>query len=539
MTPTRPDADVIVVGAGHNGLICAAYLARAGIDTLLLESRHDVGGCASTVTDLGARFNICNCDHSMVRGMPIIDELELASYGLRYLEPEVSGVNRFHDDSQPWLFLHDVDAHLDALAQTHPRSVDGYRRYLNDAIPVAELMLDVARTTPTVGAMSATVARRRAAGAARLVRWSRMSQLDVMRAYFDDWHLIVPAVTSGPTVWGTSPTAPGTGTAGALYATRHLLRSGRPVGGSGALTDSLRGCFEAAGGRTRCDSTVERLLVADGEVRGVDLTDGTRLDAEVVVAACDPQRVFVDWLDPVPPMAQRLVDRWRSRPVEDGYESKVDVVLASLPAWRGQSDLAGIVGGADLLGPTTLVSPDLAQIDEAHRLRDRGRVHPHPSLMVNVPTVLDPHMQPDPSQHVLSLEVLFTPYSLDGGWASSPEPQRWLDVLASFMESGTLLIERWRAMTPDRYEAEFRMHRGHTPSYSGPPLAAFVGRSRDTTRYRTPIAGLYLSGAGTFPGAGVFGAAGRNAADAVVHDLRSKPPAIDRIRRALLARTSR
>ena len=118
-------ADVVVVGAGHNGLICAAYLARAGVDTLLLEARPDVGGCASTVSDLDARFNICNCDHSMVRGMPIADELDLASHGLRYLEPEVSGINRFHDGSQPWLFLHDVDAHLDALAQTHPQGVDG------------------------------------------------------------------------------------------------------------------------------------------------------------------------------------------------------------------------------------------------------------------------------------------------------------------------------------------------------------------------------------------------------------------------------
>ena len=119
---------MVVVGAGHNGLICAAYLARAGVDTLLLEARPDVGGCASTVSDLDARFNICNCDHSMVRGMPIADELDLASYGLRYLEPEITGINRFHDGSPPWVFLHDVDAHLEVLARTHPHAVDGYRR---------------------------------------------------------------------------------------------------------------------------------------------------------------------------------------------------------------------------------------------------------------------------------------------------------------------------------------------------------------------------------------------------------------------------
>lgn len=512
-------ADVVVVGAGHNGLICAAYLARAGVETLLLEARPDVGGCASTVTDLDARFNICNCDHSMVRGMPIVDELDLASFGLRYVEPDITGIYRFHDGSQPWVFMHDVEAHLDALATTHPHAVAGYRRYLDDAIPVAELALSIARTKPSTAAMAKTVLGRRAAGAARLLRWAKMSQADVMARYFDDWHLVMPAVTTGPTVWGVPHTAPGTGTAAALYATRHLIKSGRPVGGSGALTDSVRAAFEAAGGKTRCDSRVERLVVRDGRAVGVRLDDGTVIEAGRVIAACDPQRVFVDWVDTVPPKARRLVEAWRSRPVHDGYESKLDVVLRSLPVWKGADRLASAVGDADVLGPTTLINPSPEQVAEAHRLREQGRVHEFPAMMVNVPSVSDPAMQPHPGQHVLSAEVLFTPYALQGGWPSSPEPARWLEVLDTFMEPGTLQFDRWRAMTPDRYESEFSMYRGHTPSYAGPPLVAFLGRSRETTRYRTPIAGLYLSGAGTFPGAGVFGASGRNAADAVLTDL--------------------
>ena len=513
------DADVIVVGGGHNGLICAAYLARSGIDTLLVEARPDVGGCASTVTDLDARFNICNCDHSMVRAMPAIDELDLAAHGLRYLEAEVSGIHRFHDGSPPWLFLHDVDAHLDALAQTHPGSVDAYRRYLAHALPVAELIIEIARTTPSTTSIAATVLRRKAAGAARLLRWARMSMADVMAQYFDDWHLVMPAVTSGPAVWGVPCTTPGTGTAAALYATRHLIRSGRPVGGSGALTDSIRASFEAAGGTVRCASTVDRLLVADGAVRGVRLTDGAELTAGTVVAACDPQRVFVDWLDGVPPKAQRVVDAWRARPVHDGYESKLDVVLAELPRWAASDGLDTITGGADLLAPTTLISQSPEQHREMVALRDAGRVHDQPCFMVNVPSVLDPDMQPRADQHVLSLEVLWTPYALQGGWPGSGEPERWLELLGRFMEGG-LAVDRYRAMTPDRYEAEFQMYRGHTPAYAAPPLNAFVGRHRETTRYRTPIGGLYLSGAGTFPGAGVFGASGRNAAAAVEHDLR-------------------
>ncbi|MEO6652959.1 MAG: NAD(P)/FAD-dependent oxidoreductase [Ilumatobacteraceae bacterium] len=532
------DAEIIVVGAGHNGLICAAYLARAGFDTLLVEARSSVGGCASTVTDLDARFNICNCDHTMVRGMPVADELDLAEHGLRYLESEISGINRFYDGAAPWVFLHDVDAHLDALRETYPSQVAGYRRYLADALPVAELALDIARTTPSVSNMLAVTASRRGAGAARLLRWSRMSMTDVMAQYFDDWHLVMPAVSSGPTVWGVSPTVPGTGLAAAIYATRHLVRTGRPEGGSGALTDAVRGSFEAAGGRVRCESVVDRLLVRDGSVRGVALTDGTVLTAPTIVAACDPQRVFVDWLDEVPRAARDLVARYAAKPVLDGYESKIDAVLTGLPTYRDRAVIDALVPGADMLAPTTVVSPSPAELALAHDLRHAGEVAERPTLLVNVPSVLDPTMQPHPDQHVASLEVLFTPYSHPGGWPTSGEPKRWLAVLDELMEPDTLHVDRWRSMTPDRYESEFQMHRGHTPSYSAPPLHALIGRGREATRYRTPIDGLYLSGAGTFPGAGVFGASGRNAADAVQSDLRSRGTVRTTRRRLAALRTS-
>ncbi|MFW2334028.1 phytoene desaturase family protein [Ilumatobacter sp.] len=529
------EAEVIVVGAGHNGLICAAYLARAGVDTLLLEARGDVGGCASTVTDLDARFNICNCDHTMIRGMPVADELDLASFGLRYVEPEIGTVHRFHDGSAPWVFLHDVDAHLEALHGAYPQQVPGYRQYLHDALPVAELVLEMARTRPSTGRMIGAVARRRAAGAARLLRWSRMSMSGVMSQYFDDWHLTMPAVSSGPTVWGLPPTTPGTGLAAAIYATRHLIRTGRPVGGSGALTDAVRASFEAAGGRVRCDSTVDRLLVHDGAVAGVRLADGSVITADRVVAACDPQRVFVDWIDTVPSGARRLVDRYRAQPVHEGYESKVDAVLTGLPTSRDAALIDALVPGADSLAPTTIVAPSPDELARAHEQRGRGEVADRPTLLINVPSVLDGDMQPDPDQHVLSVEVLFTPYSLVGGWPDSGEPERWLELVDGLMEPGTLQLDRWRAMTPDRYESEFRMHRGHTPSYAAPPLRAFVGRERETTRYRAPIEGLYLSGAGTFPGAGVFGASGRNSADAVITDMSGSRFGATAVRRRVAA----
>lgn len=509
-----------MVGGGHNGLICAAYLARAGIDTLLLEARPEVGGCASTVSDLGARFNICNCDHTLIRAMPVIDELELGAHGLEYLEPDVSGLNAFHDGSDPWLFFHEPERTLDGLRTTHPDQVDGYRRYLADAMPVAELVLEMARTVPSTPRMLSAALARRATGAARLLDWSRRSCFDVLGRYFDDWHVTMPAVSGGPTMWGMSADRPGTGLAAIGYATRHLVKSGRPRGGSGALTDATRASFEAAGGRLLCDARVERLVVDGGQVGGVVLADGRSLRAPVVVAACDPHRVYIDWVDDPPPAARRIARRWRDRLIVDGHQSKIDAVITELPNYRHSSLIEDRFGGVDILGPTTIISPSPAQLADAHRSRAEGKVSSHPTMLVNVPSVLDPAMRTPEGAHVLSLEVLYTPYGLAGGWPSSAEPQRWLDMWARFAEPGMLeAISAWRVMTPDRYESEFSMHRGFTPSFGTTPLRALIGRDREQTRYRSPIAGLYLSGAGTFPGAGVSGAPGRNTAHVVRHDL--------------------
>lgn len=525
---TAVDAEVIVVGGGHNGLICAAYLARAGLDTLLLEARSSVGGCASTVSDLGARFNICHCDHTMIRAMPIADELDLATHGLTYLDPDPSGIHLFYDGSEPWVLFHDVERTIDGLRISHPDQVAGYRRYLNDALPVAGLAIEMARTHPTALRMLATIARADGArldASRRLLAWSRRSAVDVLGDYFDDWHLIQPAISTGPTVWGVPPDVAGTGLAALGYATRHLVKTGRPRGGSGALTDSIRASFEAAGGNVRCDAVVERLAIDGGSVRSVRLTDGDELTATAVVAACDPHRVLVDWIGEPPPAARRLADRWRNQPPAEGYESKIDAVLTSRPSVAALEPVADRFHDVEVLTSTTVVNPSPTDLAEGHRLRGEGRVAARPTLLVNTPSVLDPSMAPAPGQHVLSLETLFTPYGLVGGWPTSTEPQRWLELWADFAAPDFLsTVDRWRVMTPDRYEREFSMHRGHTPSYGASPLQTLIGRRPELSRYRTPIAGLYFTGAATYPGAGVFGAAGRHAATTVLGDRRRRLP---------------
>ena len=521
---SRRDADVVVVGGGHNGLVCAAYLVRAGLSVHVVEARAEVGGCAASESVLGARVNICNCDHSLLRTLPLIDDLELADHGLRYLDLDPGQVELGWDAPGPVPLFTDVERTIEGLAVHHPGEVDGYRRYAADAVPMARLVLDLAGRVPTAPSVA-----RRALGdprtAARVLQWSRRSVGEVLRAYFSDDGLLGPAMAGGPGVWGLSSETPGTGLGALAYAFKHVAPVGRPVGGSGALTDALASRVLAGGGTIRTASRVERILCRAGAAGAVVVRgpggETETVEARAVVVACDPHRAIVEYLTEPPAGATGFIDRWRRRDPAPGYESKIDARLAHLPRWRHSADdrLARAVGFVDHLSPSTIVAPGLAEIDRAHALMGQGRVADRPMLFVNVPSVLDPTVAP-PGRHVLSIEVLFTPYHLAGGWDRSAEPARWLEVAAELFEPGFAdAIEEWRVVSPAGYERDFHLPRGHAASYAGGPVAALLGRDPELTRYETPIEGLFLTGAATFPGAGVWGAAGRNAAAVVLRRL--------------------
>jgi phytoene dehydrogenase-like protein len=511
------ERDAIVVGAGHNGLICAAYLAKAGLDTLLLEARTSVGGCASTVDALGARVNICSCDHSVFRTTPVIDELDLGRHGLRYLDVDPAVWNLTYGHGPAWPLFHDVERTADALRLTHPREADGYRRYAAAARPVAELVLEMANEPPTVGRVVRTLSSRRADGLATLLRWSRRSAAEVLQSFFTSEALVAPAFAAGPAVWGLAPSTPRTGLGALTYALKHIGQVGRPEGGSGSVPAAVLASFEAAGGAVRTATRVAAILCEGSRVRGVSTADGAVVEAPVVIVACDPQVALVRWLRDPPGAARSMVERWRAAAAREGYESKIDAVISALPVYRGAVPGLAERLGVDPLQATTVIAPTLAGLEEAHGCLGAGRVADRPMFLVNVPSVLDPTVAVPGGGHVFSLETLYTPYGLVGGWSGSNEPARWLDVYAGLVEPGFREgIERWRVMTPVSYEEEFFLPRGYATSFAGGPVAALVGRQRELTRYETPVKGLYLTGAATFPGAGVWGASGRNTATVVL-----------------------
>jgi phytoene dehydrogenase-like protein len=347
--------------------------------------------------------------------------------------------------------------------------------------------------------------RRRLAGIPRLLTWSRRSAADVLRGYFTHDALTGTAAVFGPMVWGVSPELAGTGLGALGHAMRHVAQVGRPVGGSGAMPEAVLAAYLAAGGKLVTGRRVTRIRCTGDAVRGVTLDDGTELDAPVVVSACDPHRTFLEWLSDPPPAARTTVARWRQIAVEAGYESKVDAVLSAAPVIKAIGEPTGT---------TLTVAPSLADIDRGFHEMKAGRVLDRPALLLNVPTVLDRTMAPPdhPDHHVLSLEVLYTPYHL---------PQRWLELFASLCDPGVLdSVVALRAMTPDVYEREFHLPQGHATSFAGGPLAVFRGKDPELTHYETVVTGLFLTGAATFPGAGVWGASGRNCAGVVLDAVR-------------------
>jgi phytoene dehydrogenase-like protein len=522
--------DALVVGAGHNGLVCAAYLARAGLNVLVLEARSSVGGCASTVEALdGARVNICNCDHSLVLATPIAEELELARFGLRYQEVDPVQLSLGWEAGAPWFLFRDPARTLDALAVVHPDEVENYRRYLKTAMPAAELVLELASAPPTPGRVAGAVVRRRGRGARILLSWSRKSVGSVVRSLFSSEALRSPVVTTGPAVWGLSPDTPRTGLGALGYAMKHLTGVARPVGGSGGLPAAVARCVEAAGGDVRTRSRVAEILVEGDRARGVVLQTGEALEAPVIVAAVDPRVALVRWLARAPtsvdppveglrsPGVARLIRRWEARRAREGYESKLDAVIGERPRFLSLEDsLLERLGVDEPLVPTTIVSPGLSEIARAHQAMERGEVWPRPMFFVNVPSVLDESMRVG-EEDVLSLEVLFTPYRVRDGWERTGEPARWLREFSTLVQPGFAeSIRRWRVVTPPDYERDFGLDRGLAPAYEGTALSALLGRDRELTRYETPLKGLYLTGAGTFPGAGIWGASGRNAAHVIL-----------------------
>lgn len=521
--------DAIVVGAGHNGLVTAAYLAKAGRSVLVLERRERVGGILDTV-DLGDGFRAPGIVHTVGRlRSSVISDLGLVRHGFVAIEPEVR-VFAPQPDGMALTLWADAARTATELRERSPADAEAYVGFDRRIRSLASFLSYLhAITPPDVknpsmadalnGLKLGNAFRRLGPRPGReATRAIPMAIADYVAETFE-----TDAVRGAIAARATQYTAMGpwsAGTTAVLLADSAGNDGGAPgqsticAGGPGALAGALASAARAFGVEIRTGAEVAAVVTRNHRAVGVALASGEEIAGRAVVSSADPKRTLTTLLDPVE-IGPHL--RWRATNIRTpGTVSKVDLALSGLPAFRGAESPERLAG-------RIVLAPSIDHLETAFDHSKYGRVSDEPYLEATIPTVSDPSLAPE-SSHVMSVVVQWTPYTLrDGDWAA--ERDRLADVVVKALEGyapglGELVTAR-RVTTPVDLETDYGLSGGHV-YHAEPGLDQFfVWRPLlGHARYRLGLPGLYLCGSGAHPGGGVTGAPGANAAREILADLK-------------------
>jgi phytoene dehydrogenase-like protein len=513
--------DAIVIGGGHNGLVAAAYLARAGRRTLVLERRPLVGGAAVTEEIFpGFKFSVFSYVVSLLRP-EIIRDLDLPAHGLQILPLESTITPLDNGDYLgQWA---DPDETREELRRHSPRDAD--------TMPIfGRLMHHMAMAVkPIIGMVPpdpASLSPRDLAGLLQLgghfrslggERFHALHKLMTMSSadYLDEWFEFDPlkATKSASGIIGTflGPRSPGS----AYVLLHHYMGEidgafrawGFQKGGTGAISNAIASAARASGAVIRTDAAVERVRVRNGRAIGVALQSGEEIDGKLVISGLDPRLTFTRLVDPKD-LPSRLVDgvaRYKFR----GSSGKVNLALAGLPSF------ACLPGHGPHLRGAISISPNLDYLERAYDDAKYGEFSEHPYMDIVIPSMIDPGMAP-PGKHVMSIFVQYAPYQIHGGWTDAKREafgDAVVKTLARYAPGIESLILHRQVLTPADIERITGLSEGNI--FQG-ELALqqlfFLRPVPEWARYRTPIDGYWQCGAGTHPGGGIMGASGRLAA---------------------------
>jgi phytoene dehydrogenase-like protein len=504
----------VVVGAGHNGLIAACYLARAGRDVLVLEQLDRPGGGARTEETIpGFHFDLHSAAHNIINMTDIPAELELAAVGLDYMEMDPFSI-AVHQDGRRVRFFRSIEATLDSIAAESPAEAAAYRRFMRKSVPVVRAVLPAIRgDAPARALPQQAVNLVRALGASPLT-----TARDALSPYDGLLRRWLPSdLTRGPVAAfaahaGIGPAEPG----GALFAfwqaAYHLFGQWHGRGGAQNLTDALVARLHALGGAVRCSAPVARVETRGGRVADVVLEGGERIRAGAVITALDVKTALLTLLDP-PLGGDAGTDLAASRR-SNVVQAVVHVATDRLPAYPGAqpSDWHGLQSYVDRLDDLTA----------AWAQAEAGRVPDRLPLYAFTPSSFDDALAP-PGHHTVYLACPAAPATVEGGWDTRRDDfvERCLDTVESRAPGFRASVQATAICTPEEVERVERWPGAH-PMHLDISLDQ-LGPFRPTRRlgkWRTPIDGLYICGAGTNPTGGIAGTSGRRAAQAVLADQR-------------------
>ena len=525
--------DAIVIGAGHNGLVCAAYLLNAGYSVLLLEKRPVPGGAATTEEAIaqtpGFKFNLCAIDHEFIFLGPIIEELQLEKYGLKYLACDPHTFCP-HPDGKYFLAHKSLEKTRAAIARYSPRDADkyvefiGYWSKLMSAIAPffnapPQSVLGIAKGYRKQNLLDALAIAGSKDKALNFIRTMITAPEDLLNEYFDTELVKAPLARLAAEI-GAPPSQKGITAGLMMLAMRHHPGMARPQGGTGALVEALVKLVTAKGGKILTEQMVKEVIVEDNRAVGVKVAGGQEYRAnKAVVSNIDVRRLFLQLVakDAVKPDLREKVDRRLTNNNETIL--KIDCALSEAPRFTAypQEDLNNLIG-------TVLIADSTAHVEQAHSLATMGQIpDANPSMYLDVPSVLDPTLAPE-GKHTLWIEF-FAPYQIAGKEGTGLHGTGWTDELKNQVADN--VMNKLADYAPNIKDSVIA-RRVESPAELGERLGSYKGNYYhldmtldqmiflrplpEIANYTTPIDNLYLTGAGTHPGGSISGMPGRNCA---------------------------
>ncbi len=519
--------DAIIIGAGHNGLTNAAYLAKAGKTVLVLERRGVIGGAAVTEEIYpGFKYSVCSYVVSLLRP-EVIRELGLAGYDLKIIPldstftPMADG-NYLVRGSDHAKTRREIARHSLADAEAYEQ----FGKLMHHMVMAVKPVLGIMPPNPVslnpreMLRMLSLGRRFRGLGEKtlhRLIKLMTMSSADFLDEWFETE--VLKATMSASGIIGTflGPRSPGT----AYVLLHHYMgeldgafRSwGFARGGMGSISLAIAQAAQRFGAKIQTEVAVERVLTKDGKATGVALARGEEIQGKVVVSSVDPKRTFLQMVDSnqLDPNFVQRIRRFKIR----GSSGKVNLALDALP------NFTCLPGEGPHLRGAISISPTIDYLERAYDDAKYGRYSRRPYLDIIIPSLIDPSMAP-PGKHVMSIFVQYAPYHLkEGNWERQREEfgDNVIDTLSEYAPNLKEIILHRQVLSPWDLEQEFGLTEGNI--FQGEltlDQLFFLRPAPGWAQYRTPIKNLYMCGSATHPGGGVMAASGRLAALEILKD---------------------